>query len=143
MDFNQDKIRKILSEILSSLERLEDLKTLDKDVFLSDTHKIGSAKYNLIVAIEGVVDLCNHIIAKNGYRTPEDYADTFRVMAEKGAFEAEFTDMLIQMVRFRNRLVHIYWGIDNNELYRIIQSHLQDIKRFLKEFGAFIKFLEK
>lgn len=88
MDFNQDKIRKILSEILSSLERLEDLKTLDKDVFLSDTHKIGSAKYNLIVAIEGVVDLCNHIIAKNRYRTPEDYADTFRVMAEKGAFEA-------------------------------------------------------
>ena len=117
MEFNRDKIRKITSEILTSLERLKDLKRLPRDDFLSDPHKIGSAKYSLIVAIEGTIDLCNHIIAKNAFRTPEDYADTFRVMAEKGAFTEEFTNILIQMARFRNRLVHIYWEIDNNELY--------------------------
>lgn len=78
------------------------------------------------------------MIAKNGFRTPEDYADTFRVMQERGAFDPEFTNLLIQMARFRNRLVHIYWDIDNEELYRIIQTRLQDIKRFLKEYGAFI-----
>ena len=138
LQFNQDKVRKILSEILSSLERLEDLKTLDQPTFQSDEHKIGSAKYNLIVAIEGMIDLCNHVIAKNSYRTPEDYADTIRVMAEKGAFGPEFTSTLIQMIRFRNRLVHIYWEVDNNELYRIIHSDLKDFRRFLKEFGQFI-----
>jgi uncharacterized protein YutE (UPF0331/DUF86 family) len=138
LEFNEDKLRKISSEILSSLERLEDLRKLTRDTFASDEHKIGSAKYNLIVAIEGIIDLCNHIIAKNGYRTPEDYADTFRVMAERNAFMPEFTNALIQMVRFRNRLVHIYWEVDNNELYRIMQSNLQDIRRFLKEFGQFI-----
>lgn len=138
MEFNEDKLRKISSEILSALERLHDLRRLEKDVFLSDEHKIGSAKYNLIVAIEGIIDLCNHIIAKNGYRTPDDYADTFRVMAERGAFGSEFTNTLTQMVRFRNRLVHIYWEVDNDELYAIIQSNLNDIHRFLKEFGQFI-----
>ena len=131
MEFNEDKLRQISSVILSSLERLEDLRKLTRDTFASDEHKIGSAKYNLIVAIEGIINLCNHIIAKNGYRTPEDYADTFRVMAERNAFMPEFTNTLIQMVRFRNRLVHIYWEVDNNELYRIIHSNLQDIRRFL------------
>ena len=138
MEFNEDKVRKITSEILIALGRLEDLQKLSEEAFIIDPHKIGSAKYSLIVAIEGAVDLCNHIIAKNRFRTPEDYADTFRVMTEQGAFDKEFTTALIQMARFRNRLVHIYWDIDDKELYRIIQTRLGDIKRFLKEFGSFI-----
>jgi uncharacterized protein YutE (UPF0331/DUF86 family) len=120
------------------LERLEELKKLTEVEFASDPHKIGSAKYHLIVAIEGLVDLCNHIIAKNGFRTPEDYADTFRVMQERGAFDPEFTNSLIQMARFRNRLVHIYWDIDNAELCRIILTRLNDIKQFLRKYGIFI-----
>lgn len=138
MEFNQDKIRKITSEILASLERLEEIQSLSKDAFLSETHKIGSAKYSFIVAIEGAIDLCNHLIAKNGYRTPEDYADTFKVMAERGAFDAEFTNTLVQMARFRNRLVHIYWEVNDDELYHILQTRLQDIKSFLQKFGTFI-----
>jgi uncharacterized protein YutE (UPF0331/DUF86 family) len=138
MEYNSDKVRKITSEILTALEKLEDLQKLTKAEFIADPHKIGSAKYNLIVAIEGAVDLCNHVISKNGFRTPEDYTDTFMVMKEKGAFDERFTSSLIQMVSFRNRLVHIYWDVDDAELYRIIQTNLQDIRQFLKEFGGFI-----
>jgi uncharacterized protein YutE (UPF0331/DUF86 family) len=138
MEYNSDKVRKITSEILTALERLEDLQKLTKAEFIADPHKIGSAKYNLIVAIEGAVDLCNHVISKNGFRTPEDYTDTFMVMKEKGAFDERFTSSLIQMVRFRNRLVHIYWDVDDAELYRIIQTNLQDVRQFLKEYGTFI-----
>ena len=90
--------------MLSALQKLEDLGKLSETEFTADPHKVGSAKYNLIVAIEGTVDLSNHIISKNGFRTPEDYADTFRVMEEKGIFDTEFTSSLIQMARFRNRL---------------------------------------
>ena len=107
MEFNEDKVRKITSEVLVAVSRLEDLQKLSKSEFIADFHKIGSAKYNLIVAIEGAVDLCNHIIAKNRFRTPEDYADTFRIMTEQGAFDKEFSTALIQMARFRNGLVHI------------------------------------
>lgn len=140
MEFNADKIRKITSEILSAIANLEDLQKFSEQDFLADAHKMGSAKYSLIVAMEGAVDLCNHVIAKNGFRTAEDYADTFRVMSEQGAFDQSFTNSLIQMARFRNRLVHIYWDIDNQELFRIVQNRLSDIKRFLKEFGAFLGF---
>ena len=138
MEYNEDKVRKITSEILAAINNLENLKKLSEKEFTADTHKIGSAKYSLIVAIEGAVDLCNHIIAKNGLRTAEDYADTFKVMNEQGAFDQEFTASLILMARFRNRLVHIYWDIDDKELFRIIQGRLGDIKRFLKEYGIFI-----
>ncbi len=138
MEFNQDKVRKITSEILTAAERLEELKGLSKDDFFKDPHKIASSKYHLIVAIEGAIDLCNHIISKNGFRTPEDYADTFKVMYENGAFKEDFTYTLFKMARFRNRLVHLYREIDNNELYTIIQSHIIDIRNFLKAFGVYL-----
>ena len=124
--------------MLSALQRLEDLGRIPEAEFVTDPHKVGSAKYSLIVAIEGTVDLSNHVISKNGFRTPEDYADTFRVMEENGVFDADFTGALIQMARFRNRLVHIYWDIDDAEIYRIILTRLQDIRRFLKEIGNFL-----
>ena len=125
--------------MLSALQRLEDLGRIPEAEFVTDPHKVGSAKYSLIVAIEGTVDLSNHVISKNGFRTPEDYFDTFRVMEENGVFDADFTSSLIQMARFRNRLVHIYWDIDDGEICRIIQTRPQDIRRFLKELGKFLE----
>ena len=138
MEFNSDKVRKITSEMLASIGMLEDLGRLPENEFLSDKHKIASAKYSFLVAIEGAIDLCNHIIAKNALRVPEDYADAFRVLAEHGAFGPEFTTTLVQMARFRNRLVHIYWEVDSHELYGYLRDRLQDIRKFLKEFGSFI-----
>lgn len=54
MQYNPDKIRKITSEILAALERLDDLKKLSQEQFIADPHKVGSAKYSLIVAIPSV-----------------------------------------------------------------------------------------
>jgi uncharacterized protein YutE (UPF0331/DUF86 family) len=64
-------VRKITSEVLSALQRLEDLRKLSEEEFAADPHKVASAKYNLIVAIEGAVDLSNHIISKNGFPRPK------------------------------------------------------------------------
>ncbi len=138
MQFNSDKVTKIISEIELSSRRLEDLRRMSEEDFLADHHRIGSAKYNFIVAIEGIVDLCQHVIAKNRFRVPDDYADTIRILADRGAFTESFAKKLVQMVRFRNRLVHIYWELDDRELHRILQSHLEDVRTFLSDFRAFI-----
>ncbi|MGI9861423.1 DUF86 domain-containing protein [Moorella naiadis] len=93
---------------------------------------IGSAKYQFIVAIEAAIDLSNHIIAQNNWRIPEDYADTFRILGEAGIFPPEFVATLIKMARFRNRLVHIYWDVDNNTLYNILENDLKDFDTYLR-----------
>lgn len=43
------------------------------------------------------------------------------------------------MAKLRNRLVHIYWEVDDALLYKILTLNLVDIERFLKELGALIK----
>lgn len=138
--FNPDKITKLISGMRKSVDHLKTLRSLNRDSFLNDPDKIGSAKYHFIVSIESAIDISNHIISQNGYRTPEDYADTFQVIAEKGAFDNQFANTLKEMSKFRNRLVHLYWEIDDKQVHEILQNRLDDFKTFLNSIAAFLKF---
>ena len=136
--YDEERVRRFISEILKARARLAELQALPQEEFLQDHHKIGSAKYHFIVAIEAAIDLCHHLISKNRFRAPEDYADTFRVLGEARAFSPDFIPQLIQMAKFRNRLVHLYWEVDDAELYRILRENLSDLDRFLTEVGRFL-----
>jgi uncharacterized protein YutE (UPF0331/DUF86 family) len=136
--FDPDRIARLVSEMRKATGRLGRLRALDKEALLQDPDKIGSAKYHFIVSIEAAIDICNHVISKNGYRVPEDYADSFQVVGEQGAFEVEFTKDLKEMARFRNRLVRLHWEIDDDQLYGILQTRMEDSKRFLDRIARFL-----
>ena len=136
---NIDKIRQIAGEINSSLAKLEKYADLKEDIFLASSEKIDSAKYNLIVAIEGVVDICNHIVAKIGGRAPCDYGDCFTILSELNILSKKFSERLKRMVKFRNLLVHIYWNVDNQRVYQIMKSDITDIELYLKEIHKFLQ----
>ena len=93
--FNKDKIETLVFEMRKAQARLQALKLLDKQQFLDDYDKIGSAKYHFILAIETAIDICNHIISQNGFRAAEDYADTFQVLGEQNAFDNKFNRLRI------------------------------------------------
>jgi len=137
--YDQEKMVKLVSEFRKSVSRLQKLKQLDQQKFLNDPDKIGSAKYHFIVVIESCIDMCNHIISRNGYRVPEDYGDTFKVMSEEGAFDTEFSVELVKMAKFRNRLVHLYWEIDDTMIYKILEGYLGDLNKFLNSIADFLE----
>ncbi|MGA7876931.1 MAG: DUF86 domain-containing protein [Desulfoferrobacter sp.] len=136
--FDMEKMNGLVAEMRKSVGQLADLAKVDDSDFLSDPHKIGNAKYQFIVAIEACIDMGNHIISRNGYRIPQDYADTFKVLGEIGAIDSDFVDELRAMAKFRNRLVHIYWEVDDRQLYEILQLRLGDFKKFLDYVGSFL-----
>jgi len=136
--FNAERVRKMVSTMRVAVRQLSDLSGLKENTFLNDSHKIASAKYNFIIAIEAAIDMGNHIISQNGFRAPEDYADTFSVLGEYGVVKEEFAKELRKMARFRNRLVHIYWEVDDKQVYKIMQSNLGDFKTFLNSISSFL-----
>jgi len=133
LKFNVDVVQKVLAEYLESLVRLKELALIPFEQFTADPHKIASAKYHFIIAIEAAIDICNHLIAKNALRVPEDYSDTFRVMGENNLLPADFIPTLVDMAKFRNRLVHRYWDVDTTYLYQVLKEDYGDLERFLTE----------
>lgn len=137
--YDQEKMAKLVSELRKSVARLKSIGQLPYEAFIKDPDKIGSSKYHFIIAIESCIDMCNHVIARNGYRIPDDYGDTFMVMGEVGAFDSNFAESLRNMAKFRNRLVHLYWELDDRQIYDILQNRLVDFKAFLNFMARFLE----
>lgn len=125
-----ETIEGIFRNLDAYLDQLHQLAALRREELADDLVKLGAAKYYLQVAIECCIDVANHIIARQGFRAPESYADSFTVLAESGVIEWDFASTAHKMTRMRNRLVHLYWEVDANILYDILQSNLNDFDRF-------------
>jgi len=114
-------------------EYLKLLETIGKNPlqkFLKDKIIIGSAKYYLQVSIECCLDVTNHIIASEGFRSPQDYADSFKILQDEGLVSDRLGIRLRQMAKLRNRLVHLYGEIDDKSIHQYIREDLKDINDF-------------
>ena len=137
--YNVDRIRQIIGEINSSIHKLNRYSRLSEEEFLSNTERIDSAKYNLIIAIEGAIDICNSIVAHAGGRAPQDHADCFTILGELNMLSPEFIERLKKMAKFRNLLVHLYWKVDDKKVLQILKEDIQDIKDYIEEIKKIIR----
>lgn len=130
MNLNADLIRARCAEIEESVNRLERLKALAREDFLSNQDTLDLACYRLLVAVEAALALCYHITARRLRKVPEEYAECFRLLQEAGLIPADLSRRLQQMARFRNLLVHMYWKIDYGQVYEVIHQNLDDLRAF-------------
>ena len=68
--FNPDKIASLVSEMRKAINHLKSLGNLVKELFLNDPDKIGSAKYNFVIAIESVIILYPRMVIEPLRITP-------------------------------------------------------------------------
>ena len=130
MSLNQDLIRARCQEIEESIERLESIKEKGREEFLKDRDLQDIACYRLLIAIEATLSLCYHVAAKRLKKIPGEYAECFAILAEAGIIQGDLSERLQKMARFRNLLVHIYWKINYEAVYEIIQQNLSDLRFF-------------
>jgi uncharacterized protein YutE (UPF0331/DUF86 family) len=126
-----DVLASITSNLRGYLEKLRVLAAIPQTDFLQDFTKVESAKHLLQVSIECCLDIAHHVIADEGYRTPADYYDTFVILHEQGILPKEFMPTLRKMVSFRNRVVHLYWEVDDATVQGILQGYLGDFETYI------------
>ncbi len=127
---NKAKLDQMLSNLQQYVKVLKDLSQVGRDSFLDNIDKIGNAKYHFVVAIECCVDIANHIISSENLRFPKENADSFVVLIENDILNKDFEENLRAMAGFRNRLVHLYWDVDEKRVYEYLQESLPDLEHF-------------
>ncbi len=138
-DYNLDRLRNIIGEINAAYTKLEKIKEISKEEFLDSPEKIDSAKYNLIVVMEGACDICNHIAVKAGGHAPKSYADCFSILEELKLLSPELSTKLKLMAEFRDILVHRCWEIDNDRVYDIIKQDIPAVSEYVKTVDSYIQ----
>lgn len=128
---NADKLRDKIQRIKDNLVLLETIREKSYAQFCESPLYSHAATRMLQVSIEAMIDIGNHIVAKNHLGTPKTYRETFELLTENNILPKKDLELFLTMVKFRNRAVHLYDKISDEEIYNIVQNHLSDFEHFI------------
>ncbi|MGD8753870.1 MAG: DUF86 domain-containing protein, partial [Anaerolineales bacterium] len=127
---NTEMVRARLSEILENVEKIRDLVALsDEDIF-ADERNLYTLYHLLLICIEAVATICNHLLARLAKAAPASYSECFERLRDLGILEDDMVARLIPMARFRNFLVHRYWDIDPDQVLIYARNNLGDFEDY-------------
>lgn len=133
----------VLHERLKQLnEYISDLRELQQIDFKSyEENKIirRAVERTLHLAVEACLDIGQHIIAREGFRTPTNNKDVFQVLYEEEIVPDDLLSTLTAMARFRNLIVHDYMRIDNTAVFGILKNRLDDFEAFTQAIVAYLQ----
>jgi len=113
-------VKQRLTMIGQYLFELEILAELPKTEFL-ETRTAAAAESFLRRSLEAIFDIGRHILAKNNvFNMALEYKGIAQGLSEQGIITEELKEQLIKMAGYRNRLVHLYHQVSNEELFEMI-----------------------
>ena len=132
MDIDKEKIKKRFSEINRAVKEIKNISAIPDKDFWAEKKNIAALKYYLLQAIEAVGNISAHIVAKVYNLGISSFGECFDVLEKESIFDDVFILKLRQMVKFRNRLVHEYWDVDDKKVLDFARKDVGDFKDFIK-----------
>jgi uncharacterized protein YutE (UPF0331/DUF86 family) len=129
---NREVIESRLKEIRDDLMKLEDFKKMSLEEYKTG-HNFAASEHYLRRALEAMLEIGTHILSRLPGAKPQVYKDIPKLLGENNVIPKDFADgKLTEMVGYRNRLIHFYKVVTQEELYNIIQNNLLDLEEFCR-----------
>ncbi len=132
---NQATLARKISYVLSKIKRLKARHGPSRDDFLENEDLQDIVLHNLQLAIQGCIDLGTHIVTDEGWGVPGSFSEVFYKLEEHSIIPKELSERLVEMVGFRNRIIHDYEDIDLNIVYEAWHQGIKDIEKYVLQIG--------
>jgi len=84
--------------------------------------------------IQALFDLLRYLVAKIHGRGLLEYKELARIAKEKGLVQdPRLASTLTELAGYRNRLIHFYDEVTDEELHDIVQNELRDLEDIAEE----------
>jgi uncharacterized protein YutE (UPF0331/DUF86 family) len=87
---------------------------------------------NLQRAVQAMIDLAAHVVAREGLGLPDSLAATFQLLEHASIIDAGLSLQMRRMTGFRNVVVHEYRRLDPAILEAIVRERLGDLRAFAR-----------
>lgn len=125
-----------LEAVTAYLRHLGELPVVSREEFLADARNSSSAESWLRRALEALLDVTRHLLAKGHGRGALEYRDVALLAGEHGLIaDAALAARFVKMAGFRNRLTHFYREVTAEELYSVVANDLGDIAAVAAELA--------
>jgi uncharacterized protein YutE (UPF0331/DUF86 family) len=85
------------------------------------------------------LDIGRHVLAKGFALAPAEYKEVADELVRTAVLSEQTGTLLRQMAGYRNRLVHFYHEVSQEELHLICSGHLSEIELICEEIIAWLK----
>lgn len=133
MAIDREIVHARLALIEDNLRLLRELAQSTFDEFTADFRNPEAAKYLLQTAVEAMIHVCTHVVARLRLKVPGNSAEVVRAMGRAGLLPPEHVARYANMIRFRNVLVHLYADVDDRKVYEILRNDLGDFELFVAD----------
>jgi uncharacterized protein YutE (UPF0331/DUF86 family)/predicted nucleotidyltransferase len=133
-DYPMNQPTDIIQHLQEMDEALADWKRYQETITLDHVQQNRDARNMVLqamfVSIQAAIDIANHLIVQTNARRPTTYREAFEILAETAIIPLDLSDELSDLAGFRNVLVHIYWKLDLQRAYEILQHGSPSLRRF-------------
>ncbi|MBX6378584.1 MAG: DUF86 domain-containing protein [Clostridia bacterium] len=131
---DKDRILAKLGFIAEQRRELASLLSQWKDEeLLANQWTLRGVKYTVQTGIEAMIDIAYHLSAKGLRHPPNDARDAIAALRAAGLLDSTRAERYVEMVGFRNRLVHGYETITGDRLLAIVRRGLGDFDQFVED----------
>jgi uncharacterized protein YutE (UPF0331/DUF86 family) len=135
---DRDLLSRKLSRLQEYVDALRTAEDIDWGKYRSDIRARAFVERYLHLAIEEVLDICNHLVSFQRWREPTGYRDLFLILSEQGVIPRERLATFQNMASFRNMLVHRYERVDDELVFGIFKRRLDDFDEFTALVAAWV-----
>lgn len=136
---DRERVAELLRLVSDDLRALQEKAQATADAYCGSRDLQAIVERRLQTAIEGCINIGNHIIARLQFRVPSDYADVFRILGESHVLPWNAAEQMMDMARFRNLLVHVYWAIDHARVHASLNARLATLEVFTRHVATLLK----
>lgn len=120
------------------LEEIRALPLNSKTEFLQDSRNIWTAESCLCRALEAIFDLGRHVIAKGFGEAVTEYKEIASALNRHNVISRDDLSVIQKLAGYRNRLVHFYHDVSEDELFEICSSRLGDVERIAEALRVWL-----
>ncbi|HOM26913.1 MAG TPA: DUF86 domain-containing protein [bacterium] len=131
---DKEKLFIQIGRLKEHIDRIKELKKEKKD----EKIRIYALERNLQLAVEDCLNIGNHIISGFLLKRPETYKEIFKILKDANIISEAVFKEIIKLVGLRNRLVHLYWEVSEDELLKTCDN-LKIFKMFVDELLKYLK----
>ncbi len=131
-----EQVQAKLALLAATLVRLRKIRATDLDTFRADDRNLDAALRRLQVAIQILIDVGSHLVARLGLGAPETSHDLLDRLEAVGKLPAGSAKRFGRIFAFRNRIVHLYDRVDEPVVFDILTNDLTDIEELARLYLA-------
>lgn len=108
--------------------------------FRADVDTRELCVHYLRIALESVLDICRHFLAAVGVTLAElDTTNLIELAGDRGLLEPAFAQRIRGMAGMRNAILHVYWRLDYQAIYRAVTGELADLDEFARQIRVYLE----